>query len=1276
VIHRSDSPADSPFNPTKETARMKGFRFLTRIFALLFNVRPFAGACGPAGQGSVEAAAVRTRRSVIRTSSARHIGGRFACRALMIVGVVALVTSAVLTAAPAEAAAAGPAISIHALASPTHFTPAANDAQELAVDAVGGSFTLTYYTSYKGPFAGSSETTSPIPYDASASDIKASLEELPFLAPRTNGGQIGPENIEVTGPAGGPFIITFTGSLAHRPTLPMSVDASALQGSDATATVTTKVPGANGVGNITLLLRNVGSEPTGSEPIVVTDELPAGVNVRSAPGCSAVGSTVTCTIASPGWLPADGEAPNEFVITLNVEPGASGKAFDTAEVSGGGARTAATTIPVEFAPPAVPFGFSSGEFEYLDDEGNPDTQAGSHPNLVDFGFDLNNQESFIFAGEDSSQGEPHRGYFPPQSLKDVVVELPLGLVGNPQSVAEACTPLLVLTPRRCPAGSHLGVPALATGFETFGSNSGSLSANEVPITNTVPEPGTADEFIISDGGVPAANESTIVRTAAGYVIRTAVSGIPAVAEIRSVFLSFWGDPDTVNGVGPAAPFFTTPADCSGPAPTVTIHADSWQDPAPLAINPGGSTNFNSANFEDPQWATETVAEPTPTGCNKLQFEASLEARPSTNLADSPSGLDVDLKVPQNEEPEELATPPLKDSVITLPKGIAVNPSSADGLQGCSPAQIVVASSEPGNCPSASKLGEVELETPLLDHILHGAVYLGTPECAPCSNVDAQNGKLMKLYIEIDDPSSGTVLKLPGAVSADPGTGQLTATFDNNPQQPFTSLKIRFKEGNRAPLTTPATCGAYETTSSLTPWSAPESGPPATPADRYSISGGPNGQACASSEAQLPDKPSFSAGTTSTQAGAYSPFVLKLSREDGSQRLTNLDVTLPPGLIGRLAGVAYCPEAAIKAAESSSGAAEKMSPSCPASSELGTVDVASGSGPTPFHVQGHVYLTGPYKGAPLSMAIVTPAVAGPFDLGTVVVRSALYVDPLTTQITVKSDPIPTMLAGIPLDVRSISVSISRNRFTLNPTSCEKMSLTGDAGTTAGQSIGLSSPFQVGGCKSLGFKPKLNISLKGSTHRAGHPALKAVLTMPAGGANIARAQVGLPGSEFLDQGNLNKVCTQGELNSQSCPTSSVYGHAEAWSPLLEAPLEGPVYLGVGFGYKLPALVAELDGQIRVLLVGKVDTDKEKGIRNTFEVVPDAPVSRFELTLKGGPRYGLLENSEDICRKAQKANVSFTAQSGRVDQFRPTIANSCKKKGKAKRHGKRGAGHRRPR
>jgi hypothetical protein len=624
-------------------------------------------------------------------------------------------------------------------------------------------------------------------------------------------------------------------------------------------------------------------------------------------------------------------------------------------------------------------------------------------------------------------------------------------------------------------------------------------------------------------------------------------------------------------------------------------------------------------------------------------------------------------MPEGSVGSESATAELRDAVVTLPEGMTVNPPSAAVLDACSMEQVGmssagVANESPVSCPDASILGKATVVTPPIDHPLPGIVYLARQNENPFNS-------LLAMYLVIDDPESGILIKLPGKIEADPNTGRLTVSFRENPQLPVEDLSLSLFEGPHASLKTPQTCGVHTVTSTMTPWTAPE-GAVATPTSSFAVGG-----ACSSTEASAPSRYSFTAGTVDPTSKAFTPFTLELSRPDGTQPLSRIDATLPPGLLAKLAGVPYCPDAALAAAAAKSGRAELASPSCPAASKVGSVEVGAGAGSAPLYVSGSAYLAGPYKGAPLSLAVVTPAVAGPFDLGTVVVRNALNIDPETAQVHAVSDPLPTILQGIPLDLRSIAIKLDRPEFTLNPTNCNPLAITGAATSFFDQSASLASPFQVDECGRLSFKPKLAISLKGATGRTGHPALKAVLTYPKQGAyaNVARAQVNLPHSEFLDQGNIGKTCTKVLLAQHACPAKSIYGRAKAWSPLLDKPLAGPVYLVGGYGYKLPALVAELAGQIRVLLVGKVDTGKNKGIRNTFEAVPDAPVERFVLEMKGGKQYGLLENSEDLCQGNQVAGAAFTAQNGTVLDLQAKIANSCGK-GKTKGSGANGPGKKR--
>lgn len=881
------------------------------------------------------------------------------------------------------------------------------------------------------------------------------------------------------------------------------------------------------------------------------------------------------------------------------------------------------------------FGFVPGSVytKALNSDGTVDTRAGGHPYSYILHFELLTDEA----------GQTEGG-----ELRDARVQLPPGLFGNPASMPRCPQQDFEGGSRACPLESQVGtLKAILPGIGLI----------EGAIYNVVPPPGVAAEFGFFSGGTELISmQYFTVAPEEGYAVKVAAPNLPIGTS--SVTEEIWGTPadpghdpergpNLEGGTSGAQriPYLTLPTDCEG-VPTAILEADS-------TLAPGLFVSALAPSLDG-------AGDPVPlSGCESVPFSPTVAAAPGSSRSETPSGFDFELSLPNEgllDQKSVAETEPVK-AEVALPPGLALNPSAASGLQACSKAQFKAATGLPGSgCPEASKIGTLVAQTPLLEEAVEGSLYLATPHANPFDS-------LLALYLVARAPERGILVKQAGEVAIDPGSGRLTTTFDDLPPLPYSDLQLRLREGARAPLTTPQTCGTYTTTARLYPHSDPDSA--LQRSVPFKIDQGAGGSPCASSEADLPSAPTMSAGTATPVAGAYSPFVFRVSREDGSQRFGALQATLPKGLTGRLAGVPYCPEAAIAAAAARSGegegAAESASPSCPAASQVGSVDVGAGSGPTPFHATGRAYLAGPYKGAPLSLAIVTPAIAGPIDLGTVVVRTALSVDLFSAQIHATSDPLPTALHGIPLDIRSVALRMDRPDFTLNPTSCDPTAVGATLVSTLGVTSPLSSRFQVGGCEGLDFKPKLALSLRGATKRTGFPALKAVVTFPQKGAfaNVATAQVGLPRSEFLAQENLDKVCTQPQLRSATCPARAVYGYARAWTPLLDKPLEGPVYLGVGFGHKLPDLVADLNGQIRILLHGRTDTTPDGGLRNTFEAVPDAPVSKFVLELKGGSNYGLLRNSENLCSRTQRASARFVAQSGKVLKLAPKIANGCKRK-----------------
>jgi hypothetical protein len=1012
-------------------------------------------------------------------------------------------------------------------------------------------------------------------------------------------------------------------------------------------------------------LRNTAPVPS-EGPIRINDVLPPGVTALSAgPSGGVLGSRAEsskCEIEAAGAefsckfaMPLKPlQTGPEILATVAVSPSASGRLENRITMSGGGIARVSRTDTMVVGGPTDQFELRNLAGSIANEDGSPADDAGAHPWEISTGFEV------------PTFAKPFLPNFPqpiiaPQAdLKDVHALLPPGLIGNPQATPVRCSAVdLASFPTgpeaerneedsNCPIDSQVGTAMVFLG----GFNDLWV---DTPLFNVVPPPGHPAAFGFFAQGVPILLTASLKKFDGQYQVEVTDLNSSNTLPVLGTELRFWGVPDDTSHDGerkgcyeevqqgpsgklcpsaaPKTAFLRNPTRCTPEGETIEtkISADSWQSP---------DTEVRGA------FLTEG-----PKRCDRVPFAPSIEARPSTSEAASPSGLKVDLHMPQTglESPEGIAEADLKDATVTLPEGMSVNPSSANGLEACSAAQIDLSGPQPAACPDGSKLGSVEIDTPLLDHPIDGGVYLARQG-------ENKFGSLLAIYLAVDDPQTGVVIKLAGKIETT-ASGRVTARFTENPQLPFEDLHVEFFGGTRASLMTPEACGTYTTTGEFTPWSG---NAPVTSTSSFQITSGPNGGPCPNGGFD----PKLSAGTTNPSGGASSPFVLNVSRADGTQGLSTISATLPKGLLASLKGIPYCADpslAAIPTAEGT-GAGQLANPSCPAASQVGTVSVGAGAGPSPFYVNtGRAYLAGPYKGAPLSLAIVTPALAGPFDLGNVVVRTALKVDPETTQVTAQSDPLPTILDGIPLDLRDVRVNIDRADFTRNPTNCSEQQITTTIGGTGGAQAHPSQRFEVANCEALPFKPNLALKLKGKTRRTGHPALTATLTFPKGvSANTAKAQVGLPHSEFLDQGNIGTVCTRPQLAAHACPAGSVYGHATAVTPLLDQPLTGPVYLGTGYGTKLPMLVAELNGQIDVVLRGKIDTDPQGGIRTTFAQVPDAPISKFTLQMQGGPKKGLIENSVDICARRQKATLAFGAQNGKTLNEKVALGVTC---GKAK-------------
>lgn len=707
-----------------------------------------------------------------------------------------------------------------------------------------------------------------------------------------------------------------------------------------------------------------------------------------------------------------------------------------------------------------------------------------------------------------------------------------------------------------------------------------------------------------------------------------------------------------------------------------------------------STWFRGESYGEPNptfpeastpWQAKLPPGVRTTGCESVPFDPSLAVDAGTNDVDSPAAATVTTKMPfdpakeggevRNGDTEGISQSHVRKAEVSLPSGMGLNPSGAQGLQACTDAQFKKGVRTYTNeCPAESKIGTVEVETPPLAEPLEGNVYVGEQQ----SN-DPESGKQFRILLEAKNEKEGVNARLVGLVKANKTTGNLTAVITDQltgefagplpeglPQVPFEEIRIHF-DGAKNTLTSPPVCSATGT-SHFEPWARPGESKPVN--SSVTLTNDPTGGGCPATMAARKFAPLYKAKVDSSKGGAYSPFHVNIARRDGEQELKIVDVTLPKGLTGKLAGIPYCSEAAIAAAAGRSGKAEQASPSCSGDSQLGTVTTKSGSGANPLQLGGKAYLAGPYKGAALSLVTITPAVAGPFDLGTVVVRVALNVDPETAQIHAVSDVIPDVFGGVKLDLRVINLDIDRNQFMLNPTNCAAQATTGaingggadPTNPAAFSSYAVNDPFQAVECNKLAFKPKLQIQLFGGTKRNKYPRLKATLKARNGDANIARTAVTMPRSLFLEQGHIGTVCTRPQLASHTCPAASVYGNAEAKTPLLSEKLKGKVYL-VSSNNKLPDLLVDLRGQVEIYLRGVIGSGSTGGLKTVFRTVPDVPVSKFVLNMKGGKK-SLLVNSQNTCAKPQRAIVNMKAQNGKkknAKKFKLNVVSCGKKKGK---------------
>jgi hypothetical protein len=816
--------------------------------------------------------------------------------------------------------------------------------------------------------------------------------------------------------------------------------------------------------------------------------------------------------------------------------------------------------------------------------------------------------------------------------EEVSVALPPGLMGYAAAI-ERCSIGQFVALGNCPIGSQVGVAKVSS--ENFGIVT-------EPIYNlAVPHPKNEVARFGFIGIFYPVFIDIEVRTASDYGVTATVHDSPGITALLGAETTLWGDPadsshDELRLTPKEALNCSTACEAeNGERPSTIPEAARKAFMTNPSACQSGEVRFGVRSYQLPgQLFAASAPLPAITDCTGLPFAPTFTAEPTSHVAGAPTGLKTKLVLPQHLGPDERATATMREARVTLPEGMQVAAGAANWIDTCSEAQVGFHQEVDADCPDGSKLGTATFISPAISTPIEGTIYQRAP----------RPGHQLGLWLTAD--ALGLHIKLPGELEPDKTTGRLSAVFKDLPQVPVSEIELNVWGGDRAPLENPDSCGTYTTDFSFKPHS---DDPAATGQSTMQITEGCN----------QGFNPALKAGVTNPIAGKYSPFVFDLTRPDGDQALRGFSLKLPDGELAKIKGVPLCSDADAAAA------------TCPAASRIGSLQATTGPGPEPFTLpepgkpQPQIYLSGPYQGAPFSIVSQVPAQAGPFDLGTLAVRSGLEVEPETGRAVVKADPLPQFFEGVGIAYRHLHAVVDRPEFNLNPTDCREMAVTADATSTQGAVAHPSARFQVDGCKVLKFKPKLSLKLKGGTERADYPALTATLKARKGDANVAFASVALPHSEFLAQEHIGTICTRKQFAADKCPKGSVYGKAKAITPLLDKPLAGPVYLRSS-DHPLPDLVAKLGGQLEIHLVGRIDS-VNGGIRTSFESVPDAPVTKFVLQMKGG-RKGLLTNSTDICRGAHRATVQMKAQNGRAVQLRPElVASGCPKKklGKQKKH-----------
>ena len=831
----------------------------------------------------------------------------------------------------------------------------------------------------------------------------------------------------------------------------------------------------------------------------------------------------------------------------------------------------------------------------------------------------------------------------PEAVQNVIFNAPEGLFGNPYAITHCASSDFGLD--QCPSNSQAGLITVYAASGLLGT---------APIFDLEPQ---GDQtalfaFVVPTLNIPI-NIPVAVRTGTDYGLRFTVQDISQSTPLAGANLTFWGFPADSTHDAQRFPKGTpgSPSNCPGVAGTGCLgHPVPASIPVhPLTDNPTTcaeplTTTLTVQTYQDPGHpTTQQSSYPATTDCALEVFNPVLYASPTVSETDSPSGLNLELSAPQ---PLSRAASPseIKSATVTLPPGFTINPDAADGQSACADAQAGFGSEGPANCPDNSKIGTFQIGTQALPAPLTGSVYIGEPK----------PGNQYRLFLIAD--GFGIHAKFVGSALPDPRTGQLTIDFGNLPQAPFDDFQLHLFASDRGLMATPSQCTIYPVIAHFFPWNATLADQ--TSSQIFGLNTGPNGTRCPGGT--RPFNPRLVAGTSNPVAGSFSDFTLKLDRDDGDQFLGDLNFRMPPGFTGDLRGISYCPEAAIAAAAANQGRAEQAAPSCPPSSQVGTTNVAAGPGSHPFHAVGKMYLAGPFKGAPLSLVALTPALAGPYDYGVVVVRVALHIDPQTAQVSAVSDTVPSIIGGIPIRMRSIQVNIDKPNFTINPTNCSAFTVDsqgiGDQGTIAD----FSSYYNVVNCAALAFKPKMSITQLGGqngTARGKDPSLRFDLTTRPGDANIQSLSVTLSSAFAIDQRHLGNICSEKELTEKQCSGRTPIGRATTTTPLLDQPLSGPVFAVSGSG-GLPKLAFILNGQVNLVPRAETKTITKGGagqLQTTVPVVPDAPIGHFQLTVSGG-KTGYLVNTRSLCVHRIVTNIKYVAQNGMTLSQKAPLKATC--------------------